>query len=74
THTQWVGTAEVASVADSVKSVALTLQGFSDAMGNAGEAFTSSKALAMTPTLTVEAISDVNETGAASVAVNGSST
>ncbi|MGR3087283.1 hypothetical protein ABMY21_22330, partial [Vibrio vulnificus] len=63
THTQWVGTAEVASVADSVKSVALTLQGFSDATGNAGESFTSSKALAMTPTLTVEAISDVNETG-----------
>ncbi|MGR2849979.1 tandem large repeat, partial [Vibrio vulnificus] len=74
THTQWVGTAEVASVADSVKSVALTLQGFSDATGNAGESFTSSKALAMTPTLTVEAISDVNETGAASVAVNGGST
>ncbi|MCU8305049.1 hypothetical protein M2G64_01440, partial [Vibrio vulnificus] len=74
THTQWVGTAEVASVADSVKSVALTLQGFSDATGNAGEAFTSSKALAMTPTLTVDAISDVNETGAASVAVSGDST
>ncbi|MGR2866658.1 hypothetical protein ABMX60_22635, partial [Vibrio vulnificus] len=72
--TQWVGTAEVASVADSVKSVALTLQGFSDAMGNAGESFTSSKALVMTPTLTVEVISDVNETGAASVAVSGGST
>ncbi|MBH9783805.1 hypothetical protein CJ428_23915, partial [Vibrio vulnificus] len=56
------------------KSVALTLQGFSDATGNAGEAFTSSKALAMTPTLTVDAISDVNETGAASVAVSGDST
>ncbi|WP_226980837.1 tandem large repeat [Vibrio lentus] len=74
TQTQWVGTAEVASVADSVKSVALTLQGFSDATGNTGEAFTSSKALAMTPTLTVEAISDVNEAGAASVAVSGNST
>ncbi|EHU9448983.1 tandem large repeat, partial [Vibrio vulnificus] len=74
THTQWVGTAEVASVADSVKSVALTLQGFSDATGNAGESFTSSKALAMTPTLTVDAISDVNETGAATVAVSGDST
>ncbi|NDJ83847.1 tandem large repeat, partial [Vibrio campbellii] len=74
THTQWVGTAEVASVADSVKSVALTLQGFQDATGNTGEAFTSSKALAMTPTLTVEAISDVNGAGAASVAVNGNST
>ncbi|WP_157722661.1 tandem large repeat [Vibrio campbellii] len=74
TQTQWVGTAEVASVADSVKSVALTLQGFNDATGNAGEAFTSSKALAMTPTLTVEAISDVNGAGAASVAVNGNST
>ncbi|MCU8514789.1 hypothetical protein M2G53_22165, partial [Vibrio vulnificus] len=74
THTQWVGIAEVASVADSVKSVALTLQGFSDATGNAGEAFTSSKALAMTPTLTVDAISDVNETGAATVAVSGDST
>ncbi|ELV8706774.1 hypothetical protein QNE98_004346, partial [Vibrio vulnificus] len=74
THTQWVGTAEVASVADSVKSVALTLQGFSDATGNAGESFTSSKTLAMTPTLTVDAISDVNETGAASVAVSGEST
>ncbi|MFS1950563.1 hypothetical protein BCU64_025755 [Vibrio lentus] len=54
TQTQWVGTAEVASVADSVKSVTLTLQGFSDATGNTGEAFTSSKALAMTPTLTVD--------------------
>ncbi|ELA3113748.1 hypothetical protein RFM33_004470, partial [Vibrio vulnificus] len=74
THTQWVGTAEVASVADSVKSVALTLQGFSDATGNAGEAFTSSKALVMTPTLTVDAISDVNGTGAATVAVSGDST
>ncbi len=74
THTQWVGTAEVASVADSVKSVALTLQGFSDATGNAGEAFTSSKELAMTPTLTVENIGDVNEAGAASVAVSGDST
>nr|WP_233902743.1 tandem large repeat [Vibrio campbellii] len=74
THTQWVGTAEVASVADSVKSVALTLQGFSDATGNTGEAFTSSKELVMTPTLTVEAISDVNGAGAASVAVNGNST
>ncbi|MGL0989806.1 Ig-like domain-containing protein, partial [Vibrio vulnificus] len=49
TQTQWVGTAEVASVADSVKSVALTLQGFSDATGNTGESFTSSKVLAMTP-------------------------
>ncbi|WP_061036053.1 tandem large repeat [Vibrio sp. MOR3] len=74
TQTQWVGTAEVASVADSVKSVALTLQGFEDAAGNTGEAFTSSKALAMTPTLTVENISDVNETGAASVAASGNST
>ncbi|ELV8622923.1 tandem large repeat, partial [Vibrio vulnificus] len=74
THTQWVGTAEVVSVADSVKSVALTLQGFSDATGNAGESFTSSKTLAMTPTLTVDAISDVNETGAATVAVSGEST
>ncbi|MFN1536460.1 tandem large repeat [Vibrio owensii] len=74
TQTQWVGTAEVASVADSVKSVALTLQGFSDATGNAGESFTSSKALVMTPTLTVENISDVNETGAESVAVSGNST
>ncbi|WP_052447904.1 tandem large repeat, partial [Vibrio owensii] len=74
TPTQWVGTAEVASVADSVKSVALTLQGFSDATGNAGEAFTSSKELVMTPTLTVENIGDVNEAGAASVAVSGDST
>ncbi|MFM2625449.1 tandem large repeat [Vibrio owensii] len=74
TQTQWVGTAEVAAVADSVKSVALTLQGFSDATGNTGEPFTSAKALAMTPTLTVENIADVNETGAASVAVNGDST
>ncbi|MHA2730644.1 tandem large repeat, partial [Vibrio campbellii] len=74
TQTQWVGTAEVASVADSVKSVALTLQGFSDATGNAGEAFTSSKELVMTPTLTVENIGDVNEAGAASVAVSGDST
>ncbi|WP_102778561.1 tandem large repeat [Vibrio owensii] len=74
TQTQWVGTAEVASVADSVKSVALTLQGFSDATGNTGESFTSSKALAMTPTLTVENIGDVNETGAVSVAVSGDST
>ncbi|MEF1251331.1 tandem large repeat, partial [Vibrio owensii] len=73
TQTQWVGTAEVAAVADSVKSVALTLQGFNDATGNAGEAFTSSKELVMTPTLTVENIGDVNETGAASVAVNGDS-
>ncbi|MCU8404557.1 hypothetical protein OC512_22020, partial [Vibrio vulnificus] len=32
------------------------------------------KTLAMTPTLTVDAISDVNETGAASVAVSGEST
>ncbi|AYO11645.1 tandem large repeat [Vibrio campbellii] len=74
TQTQWVGTAEVASVADSVKSVALTLQGFNDATGNAGEAFTSSKELVMTPTLTVENIGDVNEAGAASVAVSGDST
>ncbi|CAH1573131.1 Immunoglobulin-like domain of bacterial spore germination family protein [Vibrio owensii] len=74
TQIQWVGTAEVASVADSVKSVALTLQGFSDATGNAGESFTSSKALTMTPTLTVENIGDVNEAGAASVAISGDST
>ncbi|MGL0992784.1 hypothetical protein ACSTET_23515, partial [Vibrio vulnificus] len=51
-----------------------TLQGFSDATGNTGESFTSSKVLAMTPTLTVENIGDVNETGAASVAVSGDST
>ncbi|WP_240998242.1 hypothetical protein [Vibrio owensii] len=72
THTQWVGTAEVASVADSVKSVALTLQGFSDATGNAGEAFTSSKELAMTPTIAFETVNDV--TGATSVTINGTST
>ncbi|EPX4141677.1 tandem large repeat, partial [Vibrio vulnificus] len=72
THTQWVGSAEVASVADSVKSVALTLQGFSDATGNAGESFTSSKALAMAPTIAFETINDV--TGATIVTVSGTST
>ncbi|MFS1950565.1 hypothetical protein BCU64_025765 [Vibrio lentus] len=41
-----VGTAEVASVADSVKGVALTLQGFSDATGNTGETLLPSHALA----------------------------
>ncbi|HDM8188448.1 TPA: hypothetical protein P0E26_005222, partial [Vibrio harveyi] len=64
----------MAAVADSVKSVELTLQGFEDATGNAGEPFTLSKALAMTPTLTVENIRDVNSTGAATVAVSGGST
>ncbi|MGR5165561.1 hypothetical protein ACPV4X_27275, partial [Vibrio owensii] len=54
--------------------MALTLQGFSDATGNAGESFTSSKALVMTPTLTVENIGDVNEAGATIVAVSGDST
>ncbi|MGD1493802.1 tandem large repeat [Vibrio harveyi] len=74
THTQWVGSAQVAAVADSVKSVELTLQGFEDATGNAGESFTSSKVLAITPTLTVENIRDVNSTDAATVAINGGST
>ncbi|EPG0336648.1 hypothetical protein ACSWUD_005192, partial [Vibrio harveyi] len=74
THTQWVGSVQVAAVADSVKSVELTLQGFEDVTGNAGESFTSSKALAITPTLTVENIGDVNSTDAATVAVNGGST
>ncbi|MHA2863708.1 hypothetical protein ACXZ7P_26605, partial [Vibrio harveyi] len=69
THTQWEGLVQVAAVADSVKSVELTLQGFEDATGNAGESFTSSKALAITPTLTVENIGDVNSTDAATVAV-----
>uniref|UniRef100_UPI000B2F6C2E hypothetical protein n=1 Tax=Vibrio campbellii TaxID=680 RepID=UPI000B2F6C2E len=72
TQTQWVGTAEVASVADSVKSVALTLQGFNDATGNAGEAFTSSKVLAMTPTIAFETVNDV--TGATTATINGTST
>ncbi|MHA2733899.1 hypothetical protein, partial [Vibrio campbellii] len=72
TQTQWVGTAEVASVADSVKSVALTLQGFNDATGNAGEAFTSSKVLAMTPTIAFETVNDV--TGATTVTINGTTT
>ncbi|WP_256867229.1 hypothetical protein, partial [Vibrio campbellii] len=72
TQTQWVGTAEVASVADSVKSVALTLQGFNDATGNAGEAFTSSKVLAMTPTISFETVNDV--AGATTVTINGTTT
>ncbi|MFZ3516804.1 hypothetical protein LC147_27630, partial [Vibrio harveyi] len=49
-------------------------QGFEDATGNAGESFTSSKVLAITPTLTVENIRDVNSTDAATVAVSGGST
>uniref|UniRef100_UPI000B043B30 hypothetical protein n=1 Tax=Vibrio campbellii TaxID=680 RepID=UPI000B043B30 len=72
TQTQWVGTAEVAAVADSVKSVALRLQGFNDATGNAGEAFTSSKVLAMTPTISFETVNDV--AGATTVTINGTST
>ncbi|MCX2791576.1 hypothetical protein, partial [Vibrio sp. Sgm 5] len=64
--------AEVASVADSVKSVALTLQGFSDATGNTGEAFISSKVLAMTPTIAFETVNDV--TGLTTVTVNGITT
>ena len=67
-----MGTAEVASVADSVKSVALTLQGFEDATGNTGETFISSKVLAMTPTIAFETINDV--TGATTVTINGTST
>ncbi|WP_258071259.1 hypothetical protein, partial [Vibrio jasicida] len=63
---------EVASVADSVKSVALTLQGFEDAAGNTGEAFISSKVLSMTPTIAFETVNDV--TGLTTVTVNGSST
>nr|WP_254867829.1 tandem large repeat [Vibrio campbellii] len=72
TQTQWVGTAEVASVADSVMSVALTLQGFNDATGNVGESFTSSKVLAMTPTISFETVNDV--TGATTVTINGATT
>ncbi|HGY9608398.1 TPA: hypothetical protein ACOJP5_001194, partial [Vibrio harveyi] len=72
THTQWVGSVQVAAVADSVKSVSLTLQGFEDATGNAGESFTSSKALAITPTIMLETINDVS--GATTVTVNGTST
>ncbi|HHP0481473.1 TPA: hypothetical protein ACRZ2J_003253, partial [Vibrio campbellii] len=59
-------------VADSVKSVALTLQGFNDATGNAGEAFTSSKVLAMTPTISFETVNDV--AGATTVTINGTTT
>ncbi|HDM8129273.1 TPA: hypothetical protein P0E14_004108 [Vibrio harveyi] len=62
----------MAAVADSVKSVELALQGFEDATGNAGESFTSSKALAITPTIMLETINDVS--GATTVTVNGTST
>ncbi|MEZ9150899.1 hypothetical protein AB4126_17840, partial [Vibrio lentus] len=72
TQTQWVGTAEVASVADSVKSVALTLQGFSDATGNTGVEYTLDNALAITPTIAFETINDV--TGPTKVTINGTTT
>ncbi|MCC4858915.1 hypothetical protein LMH78_24235, partial [Vibrio lentus] len=64
----------VAAVDDSVTSVALTLRGFTDETGNTGEAVTSGEALAMTPTLTLDPIGDVNVSGATSVDVSGDST
>ncbi|MGF1725572.1 tandem large repeat [Photobacterium nomapromontoriensis] len=70
----WSGSVQIAPAADDTRRVALTLQGFSDAAGNQGEAFTSATALAMTPTLTLDHRGDVNGSGASAVVIAGGST
>nr|WP_255944398.1 tandem large repeat [Vibrio campbellii] len=73
TRTEWVGMVNVEPVADSVKSLTLTLKGFQDAAGNTGVEYRLDNALAITPTLTLENIGTVNGEGAANVTVRGGS-
>ncbi|WP_045414763.1 Ig-like domain-containing protein, partial [Vibrio owensii] len=67
----WTGTVNVPDVPE--LGVGLVVSQYKDLVGNVGEDNTS-YTLPITPTLTVENISDVNETGAESVAVSGNST
>ena len=72
TKTEWVGMVNVESVADSVKSLALTLKGFQDAAGNTGVEYRLDNALAITPTIAFGTINDV--TGPTTATINGTST
>ncbi|HHP0478261.1 TPA: Ig-like domain-containing protein, partial [Vibrio campbellii] len=67
----WTGTVNVPDVPE--LGVGLVVSQYKDLVGNVGEDNTS-YTLPITPTLTVENIGDVNETGAESVAVSGDST
>ncbi|WP_258071293.1 Ig-like domain-containing protein, partial [Vibrio jasicida] len=67
----WTGTVNVPNSPE--LGVGLVVSQYKDLVGNVGDDNTSYE-LPITPTLTVENISDVNETGAESVAVSGNST
>ncbi|WP_045399242.1 Ig-like domain-containing protein, partial [Vibrio campbellii] len=67
----WTGTVNVPNSPE--LGVGLVVSQYKDLVGNVGEDNTS-YTLPITPTLTVENIGDVNETGAESVAVSGDST
>ena len=70
----WTGTVTVPSADSSTQQLALVINGFSDEAGNSGESTTSTTKLILTPTLSINSLSDVNSTGASAVAVSGSST
>ncbi|SDH60239.1 hypothetical protein SAMN04488136_12126 [Vibrio xiamenensis] len=74
TATTWTGTVTVPSADNSTQQLALVINGFSDEAGNSGESTTSSSSLILTPTLSINSLSDVNSSGASAVAISGAST
>ncbi|WP_456295693.1 tandem large repeat [Vibrio sp. AK197] len=70
----WTGSYIVPSLGSDVQDLELIIAGFSDEAGNSGSSTVASQKLLITPTITLNDVSDVNSSNASAVTISGTST